>query len=80
MCIIIIGETPRHGQGLGPLDCLQTAARCYATALKCSPQCLEAHIALGLVMEEFFYAEDIFGLKKMVHIYIAIYIAYALYT
>ena len=43
------------------------AARCYSTAIKCSPNCLEAHIGLGLVMEEFFYAEDLFGLKKTVN-------------
>ena len=64
--ILVTGETAQHSKGPGPLDCLQTAARCYGTALKCSPRCLEAHMALGLVMEEFFYAEDLFGLKKEV--------------
>ena len=49
-----------------PLDSLQSAARCYGTALKCSPHNLEAHIGLGLIMEEFFYAEEFFGLKKEV--------------
>jgi tetratricopeptide (TPR) repeat protein len=58
------GETGHRGRGPDPLECLQTAARCYGTALKYSPQSMEAHISLGLVMEEFFYAEDLFGLKK----------------
>lgn len=64
--ILVSGESPRDDKGPGPLDCLQTAARCYSTALKSSPRCPEAHLGLGLVMEEFFYAEDLFGLKKVV--------------
>lgn len=79
--LFFLGESPCDGKGSGPLDCLQTAARCYGTALKCSPRCLEAHLALGLVMEEFFYAEDLFGLKKAVYItncrdlYISLFVA-----
>ena len=42
------------------------ASRCYGTALKYSAGSLEAHVGLGLVMEEFFYAEDLLGLKKEV--------------
>ena len=64
VCVCVAGESVHQEEGA--LDCLQTAARCYGTALKCSPQSLEAHLALGLVMEEFFYAEDLFGLKKAV--------------
>ena len=67
--VVSAGETVHQGKGPGCLDCLQTAARCYGTALKCSPQSLEAHLALGLVMEEFFYAEDLFGLKKAVSLH-----------
>ena len=66
---IIAGETGHRGRGPDPLECLQTAARCYGTALKYSPQSMEAHISLGLVMEEFFYAEDLFGLKKDVSLH-----------
>ena len=69
---IIVGETAQ-GKGSDPLECLQTAARCYGTALKYSPQSLEAHIALGLVMEEFFYAEDLFGLKKAVSLHCTLF-------
>ena len=67
---IIAGETGHRDRGPDPLECLQTAARCYGTALKYSPQSLEAHISLGLVMEEFFYAKDFFGLKRAVSLHV----------
>lgn len=38
-------------------------------------------MSLGLVMEEFFYAEDLFGLKKAVHFMYTIimhYVAFAI--
>lgn len=53
--------------GKKPLDFLQMAAKCYATAIKCSSKDLQAHIGLGLVMEEFFYAEDLYGLQREVY-------------
>ncbi len=59
-------ERPHYQEGKAPLDFLQNAAQCYATALKCAPRDLQAHIGLGLVMEEFFYAEELFGLKQEV--------------
>lgn len=60
------GETSHYPEGRAPLDSLQSAAHCYATALKCAPRDLQAHVGLGLVMEEFFYAEDQFGLQREV--------------
>ena len=48
----------------GPLDHLTKAARAYATALGSSPKDALLHLALGRVQEEFFYAEDLFGLKQ----------------
>ena len=60
------GETSHYPEGKAPLDFLQNAAYCYATALKCAPRDLQAHVGLGLVMEEFFYAEDQFGLQREV--------------
>ena len=59
-------EPGKSAGGSSPLDHLQKAAQCYASALKLSPRELQAHIGLGLAMEEFFYAEDLFGLKKEV--------------
>lgn len=60
------GETSHYAEGKKPLDFLQTAAKCYSTAIKCSPRHIQAHIGLGLVMEEFFYAEDLYGLQREV--------------
>ena len=67
MAYIFTGETPHYAPGKKPLDFLQMAAKCYATAIKCSPKDLQAHLGLGLVMEEFFYAEDLYGLQKEVN-------------
>ena len=64
-----VGETSHYPEGKAPLDFLQNAAHCYATALKCAPHDLQAHVGLGLVMEEFFYAEDQFGLQREVRGY-----------
>lgn len=61
------GETAHYATGKKPLDFLQMAAKCYATAIKCSSKDLQAHIGLGLVMEEFFYAEDLYGLQREVY-------------
>ena len=62
----LVGETPHYAPGKKPLDFLQNAAKCYATAIKCSSKALQAHIGLGLVMEELFYAEDLYGLQREV--------------
>lgn len=40
------------------------AVRAYATALSSSPKDDQTHLALGLVLEELFYAKDIFGLSQ----------------
>ena len=40
------------------------AARAYATAIRSSPKDSRTHIALGLVLEELFYAKDLFGLTQ----------------
>ena len=66
-----VGETAHYSPGKKPLDFLQNAARCYATAIRCSAKDLQAHIGLGLVMEEFFYAEDLYGLQ--IEVYILVY-------
>ena len=63
---MVTGETLHYEHGKAPLDFLQNAARCYASAIKCSSRDLQAHIGLGLVMEEFFYAEDLYGQQREV--------------
>ena len=59
-------ESPHYHEGKAPLDFLQKVAQCYGTALKCAPRDVQGHVGLGLVMEEFFYAEDLLGLKREV--------------
>ena len=45
-----------------PLDHLMKASRAYATAIHNSPKEGKHHVSLGLVLEEFFYAEDLYDL------------------
>ena len=61
---ILAGETPQYVANRSPLDHLLKAARCYATALQTSPKNMELNLALGLVMEEFFYVDDLFGMQR----------------
>lgn len=56
--------SPHYAPDKSPVDHLLRAARCYATALENSPKDTELHLALGLVLEEFFYLEDLFGMKQ----------------
>jgi tetratricopeptide (TPR) repeat protein len=44
------------------LDHLMKASRAYATVIHHSPKESKYHIALGMVLEELFYAEDLYGL------------------
>ena len=53
----------KYPAGTGPLTILQLAASQYASAVKTKPKNWEAHMGLGRVMEERFYASDVFGLK-----------------
>lgn len=59
MNFLIAGETSHNKV---PLGHLMKATRAYATAIHCSPKEGNYHIALGLVLEELFYAEDLYGL------------------
>ena len=60
------GETLHYGPDQAPVDYLLRAAKCYATAISSSPQETQYHLALGLVLEELFYAEDLFGMMQEV--------------
>ena len=53
----------KYPAGTSPLATLQLAASQYASAIKKAPKNWEAHMGLGRVMEERFYAGDVFGLK-----------------
>ncbi len=56
------GETLHYAADEAPLDHLTKAARAHA--LRTSPKDAQTHLALGKIQEEFFYAEDLFGLKQ----------------
>jgi len=61
---LLAGETPHYQPNKSPIDFLQSAAKCYATAISSSPRENQYHLALGLALEEFFYLEDFFGMKQ----------------
>jgi len=48
------------------MDHLQQATFCYASALKLKPRDANLHLQLGMLLEEKYYIEDMFGLKKEV--------------
>ena len=54
----------RYDEGESPLDHLDHAAHCYATALKSKSKDCTLHLSLAMVLEERYNAEDILGLKK----------------
>ncbi|XP_052768743.1 uncharacterized protein LOC128208997 [Mya arenaria] len=53
--------------GESPTDYLQQATYCYASALKIKPKDPTLHLQLGMLLEENYYIEDMFGLKKESH-------------
>ncbi|CAL1545798.1 unnamed protein product [Lymnaea stagnalis] len=55
----------QYREGESPLDMLQQAIYCLATALKFKPKDAEIHLKLAMTLEEKYYAEDMFGLKKL---------------
>ena len=54
----------QFGDGESPLDFLQNATQFYATAIKCKAKDANLHFQLAMVLEEKYFAEDMFGLKK----------------
>ena len=60
------GIKRQHDEGESPIDCLQQAAVCYATAIKNKPKDPTYHLQLGHVLEEKYYAEDMMALRKEV--------------
>ncbi|XP_076442616.1 uncharacterized protein LOC143281313 isoform X2 [Babylonia areolata] len=50
--------------GESPLDHLQDAVQCFATAIKFKAKDANLHFQLAMVLEEKYFAEDMFGLKK----------------
>ncbi|KAK3098935.1 hypothetical protein FSP39_024434 [Pinctada imbricata] len=58
------GQSRQWTEGESPLDHLENASFFYATAIKFKPKEAYLHMRLGQVLEERYYAEDLFGLKK----------------
>ena len=60
--------------GDSPIDALQNAISCFATAIKFKPKDASLHLKLAMALEEKYYAEDMFGLKREVSVYVNILI------
>eukprot|EP00058_Branchiostoma_floridae_P021150 XP_002606640.1 hypothetical protein BRAFLDRAFT_120093 [Branchiostoma floridae] len=59
-----IGQNQSYEHGKSPLDYLRNAAQCYATGIKMKAKDASLHCSLGLVLEEQYYAKDMYGLKE----------------
>ncbi|KAH9515341.1 hypothetical protein Btru_014190 [Bulinus truncatus] len=55
----------QYAEGNSPIDALQHAIHCLATALKFKSKDAEIHFKLAMALEEKYWAEDMFGLKKV---------------
>ncbi|MEE6474518.1 hypothetical protein FKM82_010407 [Ascaphus truei] len=58
------GDVLHYEEGMSPLDALHQAAIAYASAIKLKPRDPNFHFQLGVVLEEHYYAAEIYGLKK----------------
>ncbi|CAC5388775.1 unnamed protein product [Mytilus coruscus] len=61
------GESKQYDDGCTPLDYLQRASHCFASAIKLKPKDPNLHLQLGKILEEKYYCEDLFGQKKEEH-------------
>lgn len=76
---IFTGQFKQWPHGETPLDFLDNASHCFACAIKGKPKDAALHMNLGQVLEERYYAEDLFGLKKEVTSMILCYIVYPIF-
>ncbi|XP_040286115.1 uncharacterized protein LOC120999308 [Bufo bufo] len=58
------GDIPDYKEGTSPLDYLSQAAVYYASAIKLKPMDARFHFHLATVLEEQYYASEIYGLRK----------------
>lgn len=61
------------------MDFLDNASHCFACAIKGKPKDAALHMKLGQVLEERYYAEDLFGLKKEVNSMILCFMVYPIF-
>lgn len=60
------GETHKiYADGQSPVDYLEQLCSCFAIAIKNKGKIPEFHLKLGMVLEEIFVLEDVFGIRKL---------------
>lgn len=65
-----LDQARQWADGESPMDYLQQAIISYASAIKIKPKDPNLHLQLGMLLEEKYYIEDMFGLKKEVISYL----------
>lgn len=53
-----------YPDGQSPVDHLEQLSSCFASAIKNKGKNPEFHLKLGMVLEEIFVLEDVFGIRK----------------
>jgi hypothetical protein len=59
-----LGSAVQYKTGESPIDYLYSAAVCHANAIKQRPRDATSHLKLACVLEEIYYAQDFYGVKK----------------
>ena len=78
--IVFLGSfNKQYAVGDSPIDALQQAISCFATAIKFKPKDATFHLQLAMVLEEKYYAEDMFGLKREVRHFVFIMVQFNSY-
>lgn len=65
--LIFKGDMMPNDAGQSPVHYLEEAATHYATAIKFKPQNPKLHFLLGQTLEEWYYAEEMYDLKKVLY-------------
>ncbi|KAM4770936.1 uncharacterized protein WCC33_002715 [Rhinophrynus dorsalis] len=63
-CLPKPGDVLQYSEQMSPLNALHQAAIAYASAIKLKPKDPKFHFQLGMVLEEHYYAAEIYGLRK----------------
>nr|XP_014349464.1 PREDICTED: uncharacterized protein LOC106705203 isoform X2 [Latimeria chalumnae] len=58
------GDVRIYEKGSSPLDALKQAASNYSSAVNLRPKKAQPHFLLGMVLEEYYYAAELYGLKQ----------------
>ncbi len=60
------GDMLQYEEGQSPLHSLEQAAVHYASAIRLNPSQARLHFLLGVVLEEQYYATEMYGLQRKV--------------